>query len=172
MAKKNSAAKVESVNFVSITKSSELKTNVGQTVQTPNGSTFKVVSWETATEHNENTPTTAYGSKLVIERNGKKETYYNNPSGKQAGKLTNFYLSVSIEKSGQGGDGDKKRKFSPCSNIDKASKSQLQEEIKRLQRQLAVTEEREKAEQEEKELATLLQGIDRKSLLEFLKKSK
>lgn len=61
-------------------------------------------------------------------------------------------------------------KFEPCKNLDKATKSQIQEEIKRLQKYLAGIEEEEKARLKKEKLNTLLQNVSTDKLLELLER--
>lgn len=117
--KKTSAksATTQVINFVEITKSSELSDNVGHYVRTPKGKTFKVVEWTTAKNHGMNTNGTAYGSLMRIEQDGKERKFLSNPANKKAEGfecLTNFYNETGLlvcGKSGKGNGDDDKTTF-------------------------------------------------------------
>lgn len=143
MKTKKNATKVASERVVNVTisESRQLKENVGKTVVTPNGTTFKVVSWQTASEHNENTEKTKKGSKMVIEQNGKQRIFYNNNSGTAAERLTNFYLECGLFTSGTSGT-DRQKKFE-VRNLQFATTEELQDLIKEAQKLLEEMQNKE-----------------------------
>lgn len=140
-------------NVVNITTSAHIKQNVGKTVKTPSGKIFKVLRWQTAKEHGENTSTTAYGSKLVAIIDGHEKVFYNNPCGR-GGKLTTLYEECGLETSGQSGD-RKQKVFQAAKNLEDASDRELAEEMTRLQSEVKRREEEAKR-------------VERLSLLESL----
>lgn len=133
---------------IKITASCELSENQGKMVETPNGTTFKVVSWLSNSKHGMSTAGANLGSRLEIKRDGKIEVYFNNPSGQAgAGKLTDFYNEVGLKTSGKGGGGGA-RKFE-VKNLDCGTEEQLREvlaECERLLKEIEVQKELERNE--------------------------
>lgn len=143
-----------------IFESREIRANVGNVVVTPNETTFKVVSWTTAKEHGLNTETTALGSRLVIERNGKEEVYFNNPSGvAYAGRLSKFYEETGLKVSGQ--SSTEKEKHFKVANLDLATNEELETLREQINTLLTEREKAREAEEKEKLLRTLMQDPEK-----------
>lgn len=143
-----------------IFESREIRANVGNVVVTPNETTFKVVSWTTAKEHGLNTETTALGSRLVIERNGKEETYFNNPSGiAGAGRLSKFYDETGLKVSGQ--SSTEKEKHFKVANLDLATNEELETLREQIDTLLTEREKAKEAEEKEKLLRNLMQDPEK-----------
>lgn len=143
-----------------IFESREIRANVGNEVTTPNGTTFKVVSWQTAKEHGLNTETTALGSRLVIERNGKEEIYFNNPSGiAGAGRLSKFYEEVGLKVSGQ--SSTEKEKHFKVANLDLATNEELADLKEQIENILTERAKAKEAEEKEKLLRNLMQDPEK-----------
>lgn len=151
-----------------IFESREIRANVGNVVVTPNGTTFKVVSWTTAKEHGLNTETTALGSRLAVERNGKFETYFNNPSGMAgAGRLSKFYEETGLKVSGQ--SSTEKEKHFKVANLDLATNEELADLKEQIETLLAERAKAKEEEEKEKLLRTLMQDPEKlKKILESL----
>lgn len=134
--------------MVQVNESRELRANVGKSVTTPNGQSFEIVSWVSAKEHGLDTEQTAHGSRLVIKRDGKEETYFSNPSGIAGAKrLKALYDECGLQVSGK--SSTEKEKHFKIANLDLATN----EELESLREQIdAILSEREKTrEAEEKE---------------------
>ena len=146
--------------MVQVNESRELRANIGKSVTTPNGTTFEVVSWTSAKEHGLDTEQTAHGSRLVIKRDGKEETYFSNPSGIAGAKrLKALYEECGLQVSGK--SSTEKERHYKVANLELATN----EELASLREQInAILSEREKAkeaEEKEKIIRSLMQDPEK-----------
>lgn len=143
-----------------IFESREIRANVGNVVTTPNGATFKVVSWSTAKEHGLDTESTAHGSRLVIKRANKEEVYFSNPSGIAGAKrLKDLYKETELEVSGKSST-EKERHFK-VANLDLATNEELESLREQINTLLTEREKAKEAEEKEKLLRTLMQDPEK-----------
>lgn len=153
---------------VKVEESRELRANVGKSVTTPNGTTFCVVSWVSAKEHGLDTEQTAHGSRLEIERDGKREVYFSNPSGIAGAKrLKALYEECGLAVSGK--SSTEKEKHYKVVNLELATDEELEALREQIDALLTEREKAREAEKKEKLLRTLMQDPEKlKKILESL----
>lgn len=146
--------------MVQVNESRELKANVGKSVTTPNGTTFEVVSWTSAKEHGLDTEQTAHGSRLVIKRDGKEETYFSNPSGIAGAKrLKALYEECGLQVSGK--SSTEKERHYKVANLELATDEEL-EELREQINTLLTEREKARKKQEKRDILERLLADEEK----------
>lgn len=146
--------------MVAINESREIRANVGNAVVTPNGITFEVVSWTSAKEHGLDTEQTAHGSRLVIKRDGKEETYFSNPSGIAGAKrLKTLYDECGLAVSGK--SSTEKERHYKVANLELATDEELEELREQINTLLTEREKAKEAEEKEKLIRSLMQDPEK-----------
>lgn len=146
--------------MVQVNESRELRANIGELVTTPSQITFKVISWTSAKEHGLDTEQTAHGSRLVIERNGKEETYFSNPSGIAGAKrLKALYEECGLAVSGK--SSTEKERHYKVANLELATDAEL-EELREQINTLLTEREKARKRQEKRDLLESLLADEEK----------